>query len=230
MLTNWDLMIFADHCHARWYSPRLSKVYVGHGLFSGKKVEGRCYCYDRKYSLAHGRPIYDLMFASNDSERSHAESLTPELKGRVQVVGDPMLDELHHLKQKHGAVSRQNSVAVMSTWGVDSLIRNAGPFFAGLPRMYKDRRFVFFIHPNNWLDSRPDSYWEESYALLRKQPNVVIAAPNENPNHLLAECESVISDHTSLALYLHSYEGIGEFKKNAVYWLHTLEQRQQPKH
>jgi len=214
LLCHWDLIIFTNHpygfgiCFAPW----LKKLYVNHGIHTGKinteiaqdGVYGR-----GKVIRPFGTPYYNCMFAASAWEKKFAIRETPQLKGRVAVVGflrgDIFLDyaEKHSsgLREKFGCKSDMPVVHIISTWGASSLYAICGEEIIGQVKKLSDKyQFLVSIHPR-FDDLGHGAFEAREIILSRFEEAGARVNRGLDWEDYVAVSDIAISDHSSLCLY-----------------------------
>lgn len=207
----WDLVIYVNHPwgFSSWISPHIRKIYINHGLYSGKinNTAGEDGVYGKSRTIRPSRGLlFDRMFAASAAERDSALAANPALKGRVVVVGSLMADEIREASakeretRKRSGLQSKKKVHIISTWGPHSLIATMGDALLDAIGGLGTYEFVLSVHPRfdkfgGTLRTRGEllRMWEEH--------GVEVDATNEKWKRFVAECDLAISDNSSLALY-----------------------------
>lgn len=215
LLRHWDLVIFSNHPFGLgiWFSPAIRKLYINHGLHTGKinNDRGQDGVYGKSRVVRpFSRPYYDCMFAASYFERELAIASTPALEDRVKVVGFLLADRFMQYVETDGARVHDNSIAsgreqavvhIISTWGPHSLYNTVGRQLleqaSGLSGKY---RFVFSLHPR--FDFIDGGMGEGRDAILDRyeRQGITVDRGLDWMGHV-AGSDIAISDHSSLALY-----------------------------
>jgi CDP-glycerol glycerophosphotransferase (TagB/SpsB family) len=215
LLRHWDLIIFSNHPFGLgiWFSPNIKKLYINHGLHTGKinNVLGHDGVYGRSRLIRpFSYPYYDRMFASSHFERKLAERETPELAGRISVTGFLVADRFLEgvaiddagMHCKTEASSRDKPVVhIISTWGENSLYHTMGErILEQAVRLTEKYQFVFSLHPRfNYIHGGTG---EDREAILDRyeRRGLTINRDLDWQRHV-ARSDVAISDHSSLVLY-----------------------------
>ncbi|MEZ5503919.1 MAG: hypothetical protein R3E50_15125 [Halioglobus sp.] len=214
LFQDWDLIVFTNHPYGLGicFAPWLKKLYVNHGLHSGKinndksedGVYGSC-----KTIRPFGRPYYHSMFASSYWEQEFACRTTPALRGRVSVVGfiraDMFMEYMREYARKQPAVSTlapgRRTVHIISTWGPGSLYAICGEWLLDQVRLLHGKYdFVVSIHPR--FDDLAFAGGDRRATILdRFQRAGARVNPGLDWDRCIVSADVAICDHSSLTLY-----------------------------
>lgn len=214
LVSHWDLIIFTNHPYGLGvcFPPWLKKLYVNHGIHSGKinndraqdGVYGPC-----KVIRPFGMPYYDCMFAASQWEKAFAVRQTPQLEGRIEVVGffraDLFVDYVQRcglsIREKLGCTPGKKVVHIISTWGVNSLYATIGEIILEQVTQFRCKyEFLVSIHPR--FDDFGDGTLESRETIFAR-----FEAAGARVNRGLdwedyvAVSDIAIADHSSLAFY-----------------------------
>lgn len=213
LFQRWDLVVYLNHPWQLgiWFAPFLRKVYINHGLSTGKinNSEAQDGIYGATRVLRpFGSPFYTKMFAASWCEREQALLETPSLKGRVVVTGFLRADLLEQRKNDRDEIRRrlgfQDSdivVHVISTWGSDSLEQTLGDALRDACEELSHKfRFVVSLHPrhDHFGDTRGRPRADIASAWRRL--GGVVGEGADWEEHVLAG-DIAIADHSSLCMY-----------------------------
>jgi hypothetical protein len=214
-MLEWDLMIFAKHTGIEALRPDVvadaSKVYLSHGIESGKLLDGKNYTYESMALVDGNRPLYDVMLAKSETEVRLAKDLNPALRGMdFRIIGDALLDRLLEIKRLPlDALKRQRNldpcrktVLIASTWGPLSLIHKMGRQLVqeamGLADQYQ---FIVSVHQQVWVERAPASRDLCCWLKEMSSASIRVISPFDDWIPWLAASDIAIVDHTSLGLY-----------------------------
>lgn len=213
LLSDWDLIIYVNHPwgFGAWFAPFIKKIYINHGLYTGKinNAYGEDGVYGKTRTFRpHRGLMFDKMFVASTSERNAALAANPDLKGRLEIVGSLMVDEIRErrkqralLRKRLGVQEHQKLIHIISTWGATSLIATVGDslleVFTGFDASYK---FVLSLHPRfdkfgGFTRTRDDvlSQWSAM--------GVIVDRDNSHWKDILIASDMAIADNSSLAFY-----------------------------
>jgi GNAT superfamily N-acetyltransferase len=206
-LRPWDLVVCADHCCSD-YIPRSPSVYIGHGP-KCKAFDATEYAYSNDSFDRSGNPLYSLMFAETEAEKSKAITEKPGLADIIAVVGNLESDAvLAHLprrseyRKQFGFQAGETVVFVLSTWGEHCLWHTMGDALLEEMRKLKSEfRFVLSAHPIEFR-KKPEGgrVWGE-YLRLQRQHGLVVREPLESWIPYMVASDIVVSDFTGLIEY-----------------------------
>lgn len=214
LLQYWDLIVFTNHPFGvgMWFSPKISKLYVNHGIHMGKinndKAEDGVYGRSRVFR-PFNRPLYSRMFAASQYEKGLATSATPELEDSVVVTGFLRADKFveyaqskkTELRRALGYTATDRVVHIISTWGEGSLYGTVGERILdelkNLPAEYK---FIFSLHPRFDEFKAPGS--ENRTAILGRWERFGVRVDWQMDwEDYTVAADFALSDHSSLCLY-----------------------------
>lgn len=201
---HWDLKIFPDHCPLQFPVRDGVSILASHGLVKSRSSPSGSFYFDRNRALLQGKPVYDYVLSPSWEQAAFGESLMPELRGRIRVVGDirvdRMLADAAALQKDLSGIGGPPRLLVMSTWGQASLLESLGK--ALLPSLLDIQlRGIFDVtitsHPNLWDRSKSSRDWESILVDFGSQ-GLAIELPGSPWEPTLASADLVLSDHTSL--------------------------------
>jgi hypothetical protein len=156
LFCRWDVIIFPHHFLGVLFDPDIPKVYISHGLESGKRMEqGTSYTYGFKAMGRPGKPIYSQMIATHAQEtkiarESHAAfarvtCLSTEATAEELLARIPRAEAI---RQSLGVTDQRKVILFMSTWGADSLLGKHGHDLLTLvPELAKHFNLYLTYHP-----------------------------------------------------------------------------------
>jgi hypothetical protein len=214
LMNYWNLIIFTNHPYGfgRCFAPFIRKLYINHGFHAGKinNEAGQDGVYGQVRVLQpFSRPYYDLMFAASEAEKELAYRLTPELHGRVKVVGYLRGDEFvrkrddlrNTMRRFYRLDSSRKIVHVISTWGSSSLYEICGrQILSQAGELSEEYSFIISLHPRwNELSSQSPKSRDEILNEFRVAGFIV----NEGLDWqgYVAMADAAVCDHSSLGLY-----------------------------
>ncbi|MDO9256099.1 MAG: CDP-glycerol glycerophosphotransferase family protein [Bacteroidales bacterium] len=207
----WDLIIAVDHCWQDILDCKWNPViFIGHGIESGKLVEGERYGFGSRALTADGsRSRYSRMCAVSYLEQKLAAKQTSVLNDTIVVTGSLKADKVivmkpqrNEIRYRRGFKSDDTVVLVMSTWGPNCLYQRMGnAIVAQALRLKEEFSFIFTMHPNEHRPvASPERNWGEYMKAFRKDGFVVLDANEEFETSIVAS-DVILTDHTSAALY-----------------------------
>lgn len=210
----WDLIVFANHPYGMGlcFSPYLTKLYVNHGIHSGKinNDKGHDGVYGKsKVAGPFGGCYYDYMFASSIAERNFALQVNPELKDTVIVAGSLKADDFLSfagsvsrlsIRQKMKVSEDDCLVHLISTWGHRSLMGQFGDDIIELVKTASNLKFIVSLHPR--FDEFPSGLDKTREKILKdfEQAGAIICDGLEWGVAVVA-ADLVVTDHSSLSFY-----------------------------
>jgi GNAT superfamily N-acetyltransferase len=152
-LRPWDLVVCANHCLPK-FVPSSPSVYIGHGP-KCKARDGTELAYSDASFDRSGHPLYSLMFAETETEKSKEVTERPGLSDIIAVVGNLESDAvLAHLprrdeyRKQFGFQAGETVVFVLSTWGEHCLWHTMGDtLLEEMRKLTSEFRFVLSAHP-----------------------------------------------------------------------------------
>ena len=191
-LRPWDLVVCANHCLPR-FVPRSPSVYIGHGP-KCKAHDGTELAYSSASFDRSGRPLYSLMFAETEAEKSKEVTVKPGLSDIIAVVGNLESDAvLAHLprrsefRKQFGFQTGETVVFVLSTWGEHCLWHTMGDaLLEEMGKLNSEFRFVLSAHPLEYhnpatvssaVNDEIQEWKRESRFVLRAHPVEVRKKP-----------------------------------------------------
>jgi hypothetical protein len=207
----WDLVVYVNHPwgFSSWIAPLIRKIYINHGLYSGKinNTEGEDGVYGKSRTIRPWRGlIFDRMFAASVAERDSALAANPALEGRVVVVGSLMADEIREKSARKSEIGKRfelpskKKVHIISTWGPKSLIATMGDELLDAIGALGTYDFALSLHPR--FDKFGGTRRTRSELLrMWEERGVEVDVRNEKWKRFVAECDLAVSDNSSLALY-----------------------------
>ena len=207
----WDLVVFGTHYHAARFPREVPKIQIGHGLTGGKVDQkyGEVFRFGRPFVVhPDGEPIYDTLCVASHHEARRALDLVPELEGRIAVVGNIAADELLALDGRRDEVRKalgfgaaETTVALISTWGPESLAETIGHDLlteALAIQARSSHRFVALLHPHLWgREHQPAEPWDDRLLELARK-GLMVRKPMEPLAPYLAAADVAIADHGSV--------------------------------
>lgn len=214
LICHWDLVIFTNHPYGFGvcFPPWIKKLYINHGLHTGKintdKAEDGVYGRS-KVIRPFGKPFYHCMFSASSEERAFAIRQTPELRGRIAVVGFLRADWFMEYAKENGAQIRKDLgnthqdriVHIISTWGDHSLYGTRGQWLVEqVGKLAEKYTFLVSIHPR--MDDIDSRIGESRDTILRRFEQAgAIVDRNLDWKVCVVAADATLSDHSSLCLY-----------------------------
>jgi len=203
----WDLVLYP--VHSRPFRRGCRKIYVGHGLRSGKSSNGEVFKYGRHARDRDNRIIYDKILAASRYEEELVRRNYPDFSPKIRVVGSLLADSLLAMvPQKKiflenlGLDAGRETVMVASTWGPQSFAQTLGvEFMSKVPILLQKYNVILSVHQCNFRHKcSPDIDWR---ALIDKTrcANFYVSKSNAESIRLLTCADILVTDHTSLSLY-----------------------------
>ncbi len=153
----WRLIVFPHHFAGALFRPEVPKVFVGHGLYTGKIIGNDNYVYGIKSLIAPGRCVYTKMLASSPLEQRDAERVDPVFSQVITLTGEVLAADLLRRNQRRESIRAElglspgdKAVLFMSTWGSRSLF-GAGPDELEAVALALAKRYTVFltVHPRH---------------------------------------------------------------------------------
>ena len=210
----WDLIIYVNHPFGFgiWFSPSIKKLYINHGLHTGKinntMNEDGVYGPSR-INRPFNTPLYSKIFVASAYERRLAERINPQLNTKLIVTGfvkaDKFLNDYsnakHDCRKSLEISGKEYVIHLISTWGKHSLIQKYHNKLLGeircLPGRYK---VILSIHPRH--DEFKEPYVASRKEIFQTFENMgVIVNDSLNWQECIAASDIAISDHSSLFVY-----------------------------
>jgi len=203
----WDLVVATDHFPVAAYHPRIPKLFVSHGLYTGKILAGSDYIYGPRALRWNGRPLYAVMFAAGKIERDCAVHVNPRLAGRIAIVGEPLVDLLLERNRNRCEIrtmlglGSKPVVLIMSSWGRHSLINTVGPSILETATDLIDKyHFILSLHPRNFTRGAKSTSFVE-FLDQQRRVGITVVEMGEQWLDYLAAADLAISEFTSRCLY-----------------------------
>lgn len=204
----WDLIISADHFPSSLFHPTIAKMFISHGLYSGKRFGENDYIYGERTFYAGGKLLYSVMLAAGEWEHRCALAVNPRLDGVVRVAGEMLVDRLlehqelrGQIRERLGVGRDQRVLLIMSSWGERSLVQTVGrKLIEQAERLTGEYYVLVSIHPNNY--TRGDRTSElQDFLSSKTGTRLHVVGQFEPWFEFLTAADVAISDHTSLCLY-----------------------------
>lgn len=206
---NWDLILYPDH--QQGFLEQCPKIYIGHGLNSGKLVDGQDYVFSKGAYDETGCMIYQKIFRHSEFVAQSLIQRYPQFKAKVKVVGSLTLDGLEavtvdkdkELKLFNFDISKK-TILIVSTWGAHSLIQSRGEeVLSELPDILKDYNVILSLHLNNFTNAyyRSAVDWKSAINAVEGIAGFYFVKPGESSYRLLPLADLMVTDMTSLGLY-----------------------------
>ena len=207
-LIKWDLIVFPDH--KPYFRKDCKKIYIGHGFYVSKLVDGESYIYGSRSFNNSGDIIYDKFFETSEYVRDVIKENYPQFSSRVKAVGSLLIESIHDSAEQRNKVlselkfdPKKDTVMVASTWGENSFIQNQGRDFVKIiPKVLEDYNLIVFVHLLNYraVNGAGQLDCSELFKSL-SLPGLYILNPGEAPYRYLACADVLMADMTSLSLY-----------------------------
>ena len=207
----WHLMVFADHDQMDRFPVCVPKVFIGHGIYGSKLIDGVPYLHDPHWIEHRGRVFYTRMFESSDYAVECAIRHNPDLRGIAVAVGNldadrvfALVSEREQIRAGMGYGSEDLVILLQSTYGETSLMESIGrDLIAACARAAAEHGWEFILqtHPNHWTGP-----WAEEHPygkLLLEQegkPGITVIHHDEDWAPYMVASDMVITDHTSLSM------------------------------
>ncbi len=218
----WDLIVYP--CHAPHLRPGRPSIYVGHGLSSGKSVNGKHYVFSNNSTDTEGRVIYDKIFTSSEFLSGQIREHYPEFWPAIRVVGSLLIDEVlsqrpdrEDVMRAHGLDPAKKTVMITSSWGPCSLIQSRGEELVKIiPGLCRDYNVVLSLHCNNFSAVHYQGLDMDALlsAVQGRVQGLYVMPPAFSSQDVLPWVDLMVHDMTSLALYFPF------FKKPMLYFDH----------
>ncbi|MCK5580785.1 MAG: CDP-glycerol glycerophosphotransferase family protein [Candidatus Omnitrophica bacterium] len=206
----WDLIIFPDH--GPYFREECPKIYVSHGISSGKQIGGGHYIYGKGSKDSHGNMLYEKIFMHSNLIKEQVRAHYPEFYDCVKIVGSLTADELLEKSRNFNREEEllklnldpsKKTIMIASSWGPYCLIQNQGEeLIEQINRLQDEFNIILSIHLHNF---HVENHYEGKNikVLLErlKKINVYIPVPKESTHLLLSYADVMVTDMTSLGLY-----------------------------
>jgi hypothetical protein len=204
----WDQICFPLHYYGQLFHPRASKVFVNHGIETGKHIFGRQhYAYGFKALLARGKTYYDAMLATSPWEEELAAASDPAAySGKIAVTAEASACRLDELRGQREALRArlqigrgERAVLFMSSWGPSSLLASCAPLLSEAARALAGKGYRLFLasHANNLDDAaRLGDLRRLAFAGVELVP-----AGTSHWMEYAVAADAGVSDVTSMSLY-----------------------------
>lgn len=203
----WDLIVFPDH--GAFFQKDIKKIYIGHGVPTGKTEDGHSYTFGPNSFDENGEVIYEKIFCSSEYSVSKLREYYPKLSTHTRVVGRIFVDQLlsYSEDQRKSEILQlkldpgKKTIMLTSTWGANSMIQQLGWDFVHAVEALRDSyNVIISLHFLNFIPSHFKGYKMEE--LFRGVPaGVHIVPPHESGIRYLPFADLLVMDHTSLGLY-----------------------------
>ncbi|WP_307805599.1 translation initiation factor 2 [Streptomyces spirodelae] len=154
-----------------------------------------------------GGPLAQLHALAHPGQLDRLAAQSPRAAAQAAVVGDPTLDRLleslpRRERYRHALrVAGRRLVAVLSTWGPESLLerRPELPLRLATELPYDSYRTALVLHPN--VHARKQQFGLSQDLTPERKAGVLLPRPYEEWAALLVAADCVVTDHGSTALY-----------------------------
>ena len=204
----WDLILYPNH--GPYFRNDCPKIYIGHGLGSGKVGRIKDHYVFGKYSLnGNGRVIYKKIFLAGEHVKEQVRKHYPVFYPHVKVVGSLLGDRLVNADIQNSVRSTapnldrgKKTVMLASSWGPHSLIQSQKNKIArGVRNLAGEYNVVISLHPNNFNKIHFEGVDLAQLFSEMEHENVHIQKPGDDGHLLLPFADVLVTDMTSLGLY-----------------------------
>ena len=205
----WDMIIFPEHRGPTEFHPKIDKVFIDHGLDSGKLFDGVASRYGHKRVLRQDNtPTFTRIFETSTITRDKAIAKYPALEDRIAIVGDLGADSMlqmatrrDELRREHGIAANEVVVLMLSTWGPQSLMEKFGEQIVAEASSLTDRyRFMFSTHPYHWQGDYAKAHPWGEYLARHESDRMMVIRPGDSWERFAVMTDMAISDHTSMGV------------------------------
>lgn len=204
----WDLVICPDH--GSYFRKDCPRIFTGHGLASGKKLQGDHYVFgSRSLDENEDRIIYDKIFVASKFVQSKVKEYYPKFYPVIRVVGSLFVDKVVGIKERNLDLFREmkldpsrKTVMVISTWGEHALAQKQGTvLIKKIPEITKKYNLIISFHVLNFVKKLSPRYnWKELLSGINSK-NVFVLEPGADPFEILSHVDLLVTDITALGLY-----------------------------
>ncbi|MBI2870418.1 MAG: CDP-glycerol glycerophosphotransferase family protein [Candidatus Omnitrophica bacterium] len=208
----WDLIVFPNH--GPYFRRDCRKIYIGHGLHSGKLVGGKSYVFGSRSLDERGKILYDRLFVSSEFVRSQVKDHHPDFYPVVRAVGSLLMDEMlnGHRRSREEVLKEINldpgrrTMMIASTWGPFSLIENQGmELVKKLPALCAKYNVILSLHLLNYgIWPSEGRNWKPILDKV-KVKNLYIIPPGIGGHLYMEAADLLVTDHSSVGLYFPAY-------------------------
>lgn len=207
----WHLMAFADHDQMDRFPVCVPKVFIGHGIYGSKLIDGVPYLHDPHWIEHRGRVFYTRMFESSDYAVECAIRHNPDLRGIAVAVGNldadrvfALVSEREQIRAGMGYGSEDLVILLQSTYGETSLMESIGrELIAACAAGAAEHgwKFILQTHPHHWTGPYAEEHPYGNVLLEREgERGITVLHHDEDwAPHMIAS-DMVITDHTSLSM------------------------------
>lgn len=211
----WDLMIYPDHyrpfrkdCKKNYDG---KKIFIGHGLYAGKSVDGESYEFGSRVLNNDGSCIYEKIFINSTYILEAVKEKYPQFIQTVRIVGSVFMDEvMDSCSEQEGSFfggfnRNKKTILFSSTWGPYSLFYNCGlEILHQIKEITKKYNVIITIHFNNYSNNCGNKTdWQAELNKIKTLgiSNIYVLKAGESPNTALCAADLMIADSSSLGLY-----------------------------
>jgi hypothetical protein len=203
----WDLILLPDH--GGYFRKGIKKIFMGHGLSTGKTIGGHEYVFGPRSLDENGEVIYEKIFNASEYAVSKITKHYPKFCPYIRVVGKLLVDQLlsYSEDQRRSEILRlkfdpgKKTIMLTSTWGPNSIIQQLGlDFVQAVEALRGSYNVIVSLHLNNFTQYFFKGLKMEE--LLRGiGSGVHIVPPHESGTRYLPLADLLVMDHTSLGFY-----------------------------
>ncbi|MCK4882483.1 MAG: CDP-glycerol glycerophosphotransferase family protein [Candidatus Omnitrophica bacterium] len=206
----WDLVMLPDH--GPYFRDDCPKIYVNHGISSGKSKKGEHYIYSDRARGNDGRILYEKIFLTSNTLKEQVREHYPDFHECIAVVGSLCADEMMEVDRMAvrrdklaglGLSPEKKTAFIASSWGPHCLIQSEGErLIEEVNKLREEYNIILSIHLHNF---HVESHYKglDMKVLLGKlrKDNVCVLEPKQSTHLLLPFSDILLTDMTSLSLY-----------------------------
>lgn len=204
----WDLILYPNH--GPYFRADCPKIYIGHGIGSGKTGRIKDHYIFGKYSLdENGQVIYEKIFLAGEHVKKQVQEHYPVFYPRVRVVGSLSGDRIVNADVQNRVNSAapnldrgKKTVMFASSWGPYSLVQSQkDEIIKGVRNLAGEYNVVVSLHHNNFNKIHFEGVDVRQLFSGVVHENVYVQKPGDDGHLLLPIADVLVTDMTSLGLY-----------------------------
>ncbi len=204
----WSLICFPTHYMGAYFHPEIPKVYVNHGLETGKLIFGdRAYTYGWKSLIRRNKTYYTAFLANSKAEFELANLEYPKVfDGKIILTSECTAERLIAMREESETRSgtqessppRKKKILFLSSWGTDTLLLGRESRLLREALQLSDvYEFTLVAHANNFRNKTALS----AMASLKAAGLSIIEPGVDSWLAYALRADLAISDVTSMSLY-----------------------------